>query len=214
MKKRISVLLLALLMMVTLFGCAPKEELYSPGSVSVRTYENVLLSLQCIAPADWMYLTEAELLQLGDVPALEEGQTMAECLTAHLNNGGQVQDMYVMTEDGLQTVNVMVTKLDFAAQEMTVADFADLGAEEVCEVYEEMGITEVEMKREQVEFLGETVEAIRLSGAYEDVPLYSLQLCLERGGYICVVTFNSYVEDNTATLMRFFHPLVEEEEEK
>lgn len=214
MKKRVSALALALLMMVSLFGCAPKEELYSAGSVSARIYENALLGLQCIAPADWTYLTEAELLQLGDVPALEEEQTMEECLTAHLNNGGQVQDMYAMTEDGLQTVNVMVTKLDLAAQEMTIGDFADLGAEEVREVYESMGITEVEMRREQLEFLGETVEAIRLSGAYEDVPLYSLQLCLERGSYICVVTFNSYVEDTTATLMKFFHPLVVEEEEK
>ena len=212
MKKRISALLLALLMMVSLFGCAPKEKLYSAGSVSARTYENILLGLQCIAPADWSYLTEEELLQLGDVPALEEEQTMEECLTAHLNNGGQVQDMYAMTEDGLQTINVMVTKLDLTAQEMTIADFANLGAEEVCEVYASMGITEVEMKREQVEFLGETVEAIRLSGAYEDVPLYSLQLCLARGSYICVVTFNSYVEDTTETLMKFFHPLVVEEE--
>ena len=212
MKKRVSALLLALLMMVALFGCAPKEELYSAGSVSARTYENALLGLQCIVPADWSYLTEEELLQLGDVPALEEEQTMAECLTAHLNNGGQVQDMYVMTEDGLQTVNVMVTKLDLVAQEMTIADFADLGAEEVREVYEEMGITEVELNREQVEFLGETAEAIRLSGAYEDVPLHSLQLCLERGSYVCVVTFNSYVEDTTETLMKFFHPLVVEEE--
>lgn len=212
MKKRVSALLLALLMTVALFGCAPKEELYSAGSVSARTYENALLGLQCIVPADWSYLTEEELLQLGDVPALEEEQTMAECLTAHLNNGGQVQDMYVMTEDGLQTVNVMVTKLDLVAQEMTIADFADLGAEEVREVYEEMGITEVELNREQVEFLGETAEAIRLSGAYEDVPLHSLQLCLERGSYVCVVTFNSYVEDTTETLMKFFHPLVVEEE--
>lgn len=214
MKKRVSALLLALLMMVSLFGCALKEELYDPGSVSARTYENALLGLQCIVPADWTYLTEAELLQLGDVPAAEEEETMAERLTAHLNNGGQVQDMYAMTEDGLQTVNVMVTKLDLAAQEMTIDDFADLGGSEVREVYESMGITEVEMGREQVTFLGETVEAIRLSGAYEDVPLYSLQLCFERGGYICVVTFNSYVEDNTETLMKFFHPLTVEEEQK
>ena len=211
MKKRVSALLLALLMMVSLFGCAPKEALYSAGTVSARTYENPLLGLQCIAPADWSYLTEAELLQLGDVPVLEEEQTMEECLTAHLNGGGQVQDMYAMTEDGLQTVNVMVKKLDLTAQEMTISDFADLGAVEVREVYESMGITEVEMKREQVEFLDETVEAIRLSGAYEDVPLHSLQLCLERGSYICVVTFNSYVEDTTATLMKFFHPLAVEE---
>ena len=84
----------------------------------------------------------------------------------------------------------------------------------VREVYEEMGITEVNMSREQVDFLGETVEAIRLSGAYEDVPLYSLQLCLERGSYLCVVTFNSYVEDTTETLMKFFRPFVAEEEEK
>lgn len=212
MKKRISALLLVLLMMGALFGCAPKEELYAPGTVSARTYENVLLGLQCIAPADWSYLTEAELLQLGDVPAAEEEQTLSERLTVHLNGGGQVQDMYVMTEDGLQTINVMVTKIDLAAQEMAIADFADLGAEEVREVYASMGITEVEMKRERVTFLDEEVEAIRLSGAYEDVPLYSLQLCLERGPYICVVTFNSYVEDNTETLMKFFHPLAVEEE--
>ena len=61
MKKRISALVLALLMMVSLFGCAPKEELYAGGSVSARTYENALLGLQCFPPADWLYLTEEEL---------------------------------------------------------------------------------------------------------------------------------------------------------
>ena len=99
-----------------------------------------------------------------------------------------------------------------STQAPDMAGFADLGMKEVEQVYRSMGITEVVTGREQVLFLDEQCEAIRLGGAYEDVPLYSLQLCLLRGEYVCVVTFTSYVEDNTEMMMKFFHPLIVEEE--
>lgn len=215
MKKRLAACLLLMAMLLSVTGCGEKEELFAPGHVASRTYENAALGLQCIAPADWDYLTEAELLQLGEVPPVQEGQeeqTLSQRLTAHLNSGGQVQDMYVMTADGLQTINVMVTKFDLTAQEMDIAAFADLAKEELESVYRSMGITEVETLREQVLFLDENCEAVRLSGYYSDVPLHSLQLCMIRGSYICVVTFNSFVEDNTEMMMKFFHPLIVEEE--
>lgn len=212
MKKMIPVLLAALLMAMILSGCEAKPQPFVSGNVSGRTYENAQLGLQCIAPADWVYLTEAELLQLSEVELTEEGGEKDAQLTAHLVAGGNVQDMYVMTEDGLQTINVMLTRIDPTAQELTLAEFADLGRAESEEVYSAMGITEVETQREQVLFLNESCEAIRLSGAYADVPLYSLQLCMERGEYICVVTFNSFVEDTTGMMIKFFHPLTVGEE--
>ena len=213
MKKRVSALLLALLM-ITATGCAEKEVLFTPGHVSGHIYENEMLAMQCIVPAEWEYLTEQELLQLGEVPApQEEGLTLAQRLTAHLNSGGQVQDMYAMTADGLQTVNVMVTKIDLAAQEMEIAAFTDMAQTELEAEYRAIGITEVTTAREQVTFLDDRCEAVRLSGYYSDAPLYSLQLCLERGEYICVVTLNCFVEDNTEMLMKFFRPLMVESED-
>ena len=213
MKKSITACLLLFLFLLA--GCGEKEELFAPGHVSERTYESAALGLKCIVPADWDYLTEAELLQLGEVPPAEEGQeeqTLSQRLSAHLNSGGQVQDMYAMTADGLQTINVMVTKFDLAEQEMDISVFTDLAKDELETVYRSMGITEVETQREQVLFLDEDCEAVRLSGYYSDVPLHSLQLCMTRGSYICVVTFNSFVEDNTEMMMKFFRPLIVEEE--
>ena len=51
--------------MITATGCAEKEVLFTPGHVSGHIYENETLAMQCIVPADWEYLTEQELLQLG-----------------------------------------------------------------------------------------------------------------------------------------------------
>lgn len=212
MKKRISALLCVLLTTAALLGCGKEEIVFTSGHVSARTYENPQLGLMCIVPADWDYLNEGELLQLSDVVLSAEGGEKDVQLNAHLNAGGNVQDMYVMTKDGLRTINVMVRRLDLGEEVLDIAAFADQGSREVEAVYTAMGITEVEVQRQQTEFLDDTCETIRLSGAYADVPLYSLQLCMERGPFVCVVTFTSYVEDMTGTMMKFFHPLVQEAE--
>lgn len=210
MKKKISALLAALLLLA-LCGCGKPD--FAPGVVAGQTYESAFLGIACAVPADWSYLTEAE---LREISGMDQGGEADEAVTAHdyLLAGGQVQDMYAMTPDGLQTVCITVSRLSDEERKAGVdmAAFADGCAGEVKSLYSARGITDVATERRTVSFLGEECEAVYATAAYTDVPLYTLQLCMQREDYLCVVGLTSYVEDNTPTLLKYFRqPVVVEE---
>ena len=118
--------------------------------------------------------------------------------------------MYLMTADGLQTVNVMLVKVSAKGAAVDMAAFADMGKDQVMSAYQSMGMTNVEASRETVTFMGQQYEGICTSATYTDVPVTTVQVCMQVDNYVCVITFTSYVEDHTPEMMDFFAPLVTE----
>ena len=121
--------------------------------------------------------------------------------------------MYAMTEGGLQTINVLLSKVDAQGAEVDMAAFADLGMEQSKTAYQSMGMTDVKASRETVTFMGQPYEGIRLTATYDgNAPVYCTQVCMQEGDYVCVVTFTSYIEDTTADMMGYFSLLSTETE--
>ena len=114
-----------------------------------------------------------------------------------LENGNQVQDMYLMTADGLQTINVMLVKVSAKGATVDMAAFADMGKDQVMSAYQSMGMTDVEASRKTVTFMGQQYEGICTSAAYHDALVTTVQVCMQVDNYVCVITFTSYVEDHT-----------------
>ena len=49
------------------------------------------------------------------------------------------------------------------------------------------------------------VLALSLTATYDgNAPVYCMQVCMQEGDYVCVVTFTSYIEDTTADMMGYF----------
>ena len=209
--KRVSYLALALALVLSLTACSIGSKKFERGVVEGQTYTSQFLGLTCTAPAEYTYLNDQEIAQLNDLAAdIVDSEELIKYMRESLENGNQVQDMYLMTADGLQTVNVMLVKVSAKGATVDMAAFADMGKDQVVSAYQSMGMTDVEASRETVTFMGQQYEGICTSATYTDVPVTTVQVCMQVGNYVCVITFTSYVEDHTPEMMDFFSPLATE----
>ena len=209
--KRVSYLTLALALVLSLTACSIGSKKFERGVVEGQTYTSQFLGLTCTAPAEYTYLNDQEIAQLNDLTAdVVDSEELVKQMRESLENGNQVQDMYLMTADGLQTVNVMLVKVSAKGATVDMAAFADMGKDQVVSAYQSMGMTDVEASRETVTFLGQQYEGICTSATYTDVPVTTVQVCMQVGDSVCVITFTSYVEDHTPEMMDFFSPLATE----
>lgn len=209
--KRVSYLTLVLALVLSLTACSIGSKKFERGVVEGQTYTSQFLGLTCTAPAEYTYLNDQEIAQLNDLTAdVVDSEELVKQMRESLENGNQVQDMYLMTADGLQTVNVMLVKVSAKGAAVDMAAFADMGKDQVVSAYQSMGMTDVEASRETVTFMGQQYEGICTSATYTDVPVTTVQVCMQVGDYVCVITFTSYVEDHTPEMMDFFSPLATE----
>ena len=209
--KRVSYLTLALALVLSLTACSIGSKKFERGVVEGQTYTSQFLGLTCTAPAEYTYLNDQEIAQLNDLTAdVVDSEELVKQMRESLENGNQVQDMYLMTADGLQTINVMLIKVSAKGATVDMAAFTDMGKEQIISGYQSMGMTDVEASRETVTFMGQQYEGICTSATYTDVPVTTVQVCMQVGDYVCVITFTSYVEDHTPEMMDFFSPLATE----
>ena len=209
--KRVSYLALALALVLSLTACSFGSKKFERGVVEGQIYTSQFLGLTCTAPAEFTYLSDQEIAQRNHLAAeAVDSEELVKQMRESLENGNQVQDMYLMTADGLQTVNVMLVKVSAKGAAVDMAAFADMGKDQVVSAYQSMGMTDVEASRETVTFMGQQYEGICATAAYHDAPVTTVQVCMQVGDYVCVITFTSYVEDRTSEMMDFFSPLAAE----
>ena len=209
--KRVSYLALALALVLSLPACSIGSKKFERGVVEGQTYTSQFLGLTCTAPAEYTYLNDQEIAQLNNLAAdAVDSEELVKQMRESLENGNQVQDMYLMTADGLQTINVMLIKVSAKGATVDMAAFADMGKDQVMSGYQSMGMTDMEASRETVTFMGQQYEGVCATAAYHDALVTTVQVCMQVDNYVCVITFTSYVEDHTPEMMDFFSPLAAE----
>lgn len=209
--KRVSYLALALALVLSLTACSFGSKKFERGVVEGQTYTSQFLGLTCTAPAEFTYLSDEEIAQRNHLAAeAVDDEELAKQMRESLENGNQVQDMYLMTDDGLQTVNVMLVKVSAKGATVDMTAFTKMGMEQIISGYQSADMTDVEASRETVTFMGQQYEGIWATAAYHDAPVATVQVCMQVDNYVCVITFTSYVEDRTSEMMEFFSPLAAE----
>lgn len=107
-------------------GCAAGQKTFQRGSVEGRTYTSEFLGLTCTAPEEFAYLSDQEIAEMNSI-TLESGEDLASAMKQRLEDGGQVQDMYLMTEDALHRVGITVDKVTDGKTAVDMAAFIENG---------------------------------------------------------------------------------------
>lgn len=202
--KQIKIPAMLLALALTLTACAAGQKTFQRGSVEGRTYTSEFLGLTCTAPEEFAYLSDQEIAEMNSI-TLESGEDLASAMKQRLEDGGQVQDMYLMTEDALHRVGITVDKVTDGKTAVDMAAFIENGIAQAEEYYAAIeGMTDVGAAAQTTKFLGGEYDSILTTATYNGFPTQSLQVCIPLEQYICVVTFTSYVEDRTDEMMGFF----------
>lgn len=204
--KRIKITAMLLALALTLTACGAGQKTFQRGSVEGQTYTSEFLGLTCTAPAEFQYMSDQEIVELNNITLDKmSDSTLAEEMRQQLENGGQVQDMYLMTEDGRHWVSITVDKVSDGKTEVDMAAFIDSGIAQAMDSYSAIeGMTDVSAVSQTTKFLGSEYDSIMTTATYNGFPTQSLQVCIPLEQYICIVTFTSYVEDRTDEMMGFF----------
>lgn len=208
--RRATIPALLLVLALTLTGCAAGGKDFRHGTVEGRTYTSEFLGLMCTAPETFRYMSDSEIAEMNSVTT-DEKTTLADALHQRLEDGGQVQDMYLITEDGLYRVGISVDKENNKGADVDMDAFIANGIAQAKSAYAAIdGMEDVTSEAQTTQFLGSEYQSILTTATYNGFPTQSLQVCIPVGQYICVVTFTSYVEDHTAEMMGYFSAMTTE----
>lgn len=233
--KRIVALLLALTMALCLAACgkdapgekpaaapavteAPVETTQAAdegkpvtlGRVENGVYTNDYIGIGCALDSAWTFKTAEELQELpGQIQELLQDTEYADSVLR------QFTDMMAENVDAMLNMNIQYTKLSLqeriAYAALSDEDLADMVMEEstsMAEAYAQAGIEGAVMEKVAVKFLGEDRYAIHTTASIQGYPYYMLQVfSYGLGQYGVTITFSSFFEDNTTSMLELFYPL-------
>lgn len=208
--KPIKILALLLALTLLLSGCAAGGNAFGHGTVEGQTYTSEFLNMSCTAPETFRYMNDSEIAEMNSV-AVDEKTTLADALRQRLESGGQVQDMYLITGDGLHRIGIAVDKETEKGAAVDMEAFIANGIDQAEAAYAAIdGMEEITSQAQTTQFLGAEYQSILTTATYNGFPTQSLQVCIPLDSYVCVVTFTSYVEDWTDEMMGYFRVMTTE----
>lgn len=230
--KRMTALLLALVLAVVMMACGsadvsgkvtPATEAsvipetteameetnpVSLGRMEGGVYTNTYVGIGCQLDANWVFYGAEELQELpGQVNELLKD---TEYTDAGLN---QITDMMAENTNDMTTMNVQYQKLSmqdrlvFAAMsDDAIADVILGQSDSMAQAYAQAGIENAVLEKVTVTFLGEERTAVHTTASVQGVPYYILQVFdYGLGQYSVTITFSSFQEDKTASMLDLFY---------
>lgn len=206
--KRVFTLFLALAMVLTLAGISPAaraEDKFNFGSTQDNTYWNETLKIGCTLDENWYFLNEEEILQANSMNVEKLDGKLAEMV----KEGGSMIDMFAQNLETGATVNLVVERLS-VVNSLVIDEkkYLDISQPTLDEAMAQMGIEDVEITQESMDFLGQEHQSIVITGSFNGVPVCETMVVVKSGRNMTIITVFSAVEGEVEeVLASFFNSL-------
>ena len=223
--KKVLCLFLAVIMLVGLCGClggndtddvrgdivngdnsestnqSEKEPEFSLGKATDNTYNSDFLGLSCTLPAEWVFYTDEQILELNNIV----GDVIDEEVAERLKNANIIYDMCAAYQTEGSSINVNLEKLN-AAQLITLDIKKTLEAQidTIKSTYQNMGYTDINVEYQKIKVDGKDFDGLKIVAKIQGVDFYADVLTFRKGSYLANVTLGSLQTDKTDTILSYF----------
>lgn len=213
--KKITVLLLAMAMVLSLAACnfAELAAQLTPsadpavvmGSITEDRYTNTLFGFTFQLPEDWAFATREEMAQLAGVSVdTYEETAVAEQLSARQT----VMTMQAWNAEGLPNVNLNVQFIGGGTQ-MTMDAYTEMVATQMPAAMETSGAQIKEIETRKVSFAGEERLGIAFQAEYETGTFWQFSYYMIVDGYLATFVFTGNSIEEIEALLPNFQPIGE-----
>ena len=208
MKKTLSLLLILTLVLAAFGGSALAAETETDASEAVglkedNCYANEFLGIMAQFGDEWYVMNDEETIEaMGYVADNLENDELAD----QLRNSGVVCDLYVLALDNSgDNINIQLENLGFLyGLAMSEDAYFKTAAPQLQEALEQMGLTNVQIEKETVEFAGAEHVSCLVSGEINGMTIYERMVMLKAGNYMATVTAVSFDRDSVEAMLEFF----------
>lgn len=186
---------------------------FSLGRMEGGIYANAYLGIGCKLDSKWTFAGATELQEM---PAEVQNSLSGSAADSLFEKYTQLFDMKAENAEQLTTINVVLTKLSPADKityglldsEGVIDSILDTQHDLLVDSYKAAGIQVQKLEKKTVTYLGQQRAALYMAATIEGMPYYTLQLFeYALGDYGATVTFASYTEDKTQSLLELFYSL-------
>lgn len=202
--KRATTLLLALVMVFTLAAISPAamaEDSFGTGTIQDNVYWNETMKIGCALDETWYFYSEEEIMEAnGTTAEVLEGE-----IAEMIENGGAITDMFAQNLETGATLNVVFERVSLANSLLyNEKNYIEASIPTVEDAFAQLGIENVELTIQDMEFMGETHCAVLITGLYSDVPVYEQVAVVKDGRNFIVVTIFSVLEGEAEEVLSCF----------
>lgn len=166
-----------------------------------KRYENCYLGFACDLDGDWYVYSEEEMAATAGIAAEQfEGTDYEELL----KNSDVFYDFYAARSDGLATINVNFSYAGPGLQGLDMDQYLDAMIPQLESVLEASGMTDVSIKKNSVTFAGSEREGLLIHSKVQGIDYYAQQVYTVVGMRISSLTMGTFLEDDTAGLLKLF----------
>lgn len=222
--KKITAMLLALMMLLSLCACgddavkgsvtpaetpaagdAPAEEPEAEveiGAVNGGTYENAFIGVGCTLDESWTYYGQEELAEMAGITAEQLGD---EEFAEQMKNADMFYDMYAYAEEGLYTMNIVVEKLNpVLTLALDEEAYIDATLENLATQLASAGFEDVVTEKNTITFAGEERTGVYFTATVQGMPYYCQQVCIKAGSHMAAISVASFYNDITSQMTEYF----------
>lgn len=223
--KRISVLLMVLMLAVTAQGCGseedvrgtitneaeeavmPEEEIseedaseaeFSMGNTDGTNYESSFIGLGYQLNEGWSFYTDEQIMELNNATADMAGEEYQELMS----EATLIYDMFAADAEGLNNININLEKVNpVQLLALDLSQNFEAAVPTMETAYENMGYSNFVYEVSTAEIDGKEVDTLHITVSINDVNVYQTLFAVKCNGYLANVAVTTYFEDNTAQVL-------------
>lgn len=186
--KRLFVIILSAVMLITLPACTPAPEPeFTLGTVEGNVYENTFIGIGCTLGSDWTYYSDEKIREINNAAASLAGEEFRQMMA----NATVVYDMYAAHSNQINTVVVNLEKVDKV--QLAVLDLEENLKNTIPALEQSLGnmgftnfITEIGKVK-----IGDTdVVCLNVTSSLGEFKMYQTLVTIKCNGYLACLTFS------------------------